>query len=188
MLVVGDLIRSVRYLLRDMQGAMLSDYELIEAINRGAALLFARMAENSVQAAVKRVKITVPAAGFTSLPPDFHNVRWVAISGSARKCVPTQTPEVRAGEYRIAGERFEAPSGVYEVEYYGLPARVSGYDEELSVPNAARRFLEDVVAAMARDDVDHAEQAALLCCRELAGGELTRLADTGPVKVWGGRA
>ena len=85
-------------------------------------------------------------------------------------------------------DRFEAPKGAYIFEYYGIPPRVAGYEDELAVPAAVRRCLEDIVAALVGGDVDRAEQAALLCCRELAGGELTRLADSGPVKIWGGRA
>lgn len=187
MISVGELIRSVRYLLRDMQGVAVSDFEIVEAINRGAALLYSRMAENSVQAAAKKVELTVKAGGQVALPADFHNVRWVFAKGGG-ECVPTPRPSVGPGEYRIVGDRFEAPKGAYIFEYYGIPPRVAGYEDELAVPAAVRRRLEDIVAALVGGDVDRAEQEALLCCRELAGGELTRLTDPGPVTIWGGRA
>ena len=187
MISVGELIRSVRYLLRDMQGVAVSDFEIVEAINRGAALLYSRMAENSVQVAAKKVELTVKAGGQVALPADFHNVRWVFAKGGG-ECVPTPRPSVGPGEYRIVGDRFEAPKGAYIFEYYGIPPRVAGYEDELAVPAAVRRCLEDIVAALVGGDVDRAEQAALLCCRELAGAELVRLTDPGPVKIWGGRA
>ena len=187
MITTGELVQSVRFLLHDMQGALVSDFEIVEAINRGTGLLFARMAEHGVQEAIAGTKLTVGVSGAAALPNDFGRVRWVR-SAAGHEIVPVQRPGPVVGEYRIASGRLEAPEGKYSVEYFRAPPRVRALKDEVSISHAARRRLEEVVAALVRGDADGAEQAASMCCRELAGVELTRLADKGPVTVWGGRA
>ena len=49
MIPVLRLVQSLRYALRDMQGAKVSDFELIESINQAASLLYSQMSERFVQ-------------------------------------------------------------------------------------------------------------------------------------------
>lgn len=186
MVSVGDLIASVRYILNDMQGVSRSDFEIVEALNRGASLLYTRMGEKFVSAAAKKT-ILVTVDGDTALPFDFHNVRKVRAENGL-ECAPTPTVAEHAGEYRIIGDRFEAADGIYGLEYYYLPRRVASADDPMDIPNSVRPYLEEVAVALLERDAERAERSAQVCCHSLAGRELSRLHELGPVQVWGGRA
>ena len=186
MIVTGELIASVRYILNDMQGASRSDFEIVEALNRGASLLYTRMGEKFISATVKKA-VVVTVDGDTALPADFHNVRKVR-GENGLKCSPTPTVAEHAGEYRIIGDRFEAADGVYGLEYYYLPRRVANADDSMDVSNSVRPYLEEIAAALLEGDAERAERSVQVCCHSLAGRELSRLHELGPVQVWGGRA
>jgi hypothetical protein len=186
MIVTGELIASVRYILNDMQGTSRSDFEIVEALNRGASLLYTRMGEEFISVAVKK-SMLVTVDGDTALPPDFHNVRKVRAENGL-ECAPTPTVAEHAGEYRIIGDRFEAADGIYGVEYYYLPRRVSSADDPMDVPNSVRPYLEEIAVALLEGNAERAERGAQVCCHSLAGRELSRLHELGPVQVWGGRA
>ena len=184
---VGELIASVRYVLRDMQGASWSDFEIVEALNRGALMLYLAMAERRVHIASMAVELTTTDDGIAELPKDFHSVRHVR-EKDAWECRPTPHPVVRPGEYRIVGDRFEALKGTYTFEYYRIPPRVVSAEDAVDAPAILRSYLADAAVALLANDRERAEQIALRCCHGVAGGDLSRLTDIGPVSVWGGRA
>ena len=77
MLKVIDLVASLRFALGDMQGLSISDYELIEAINQAASLLYGRLSEHFISSEIKRKVIDVDESREYILPPDFLRVHQV---------------------------------------------------------------------------------------------------------------
>lgn len=184
MLPASRLAGSIRYALRDMQGAAFSDFEIIEALNRAASLIWGRMGEKFVWAALKRTVLIVDR-GEARLPRDFHNVR--KVTGEGRELAPAMR-RPREGQYRIAGDAFLAPDGAYQMEYWYIPAPVFDMKDSLDAPEAASPYVERAALAFLRGDMEAAELAAQQCCHALAAGELSRFSDTGPVEIWGGKA
>ena len=74
MIPVSRIVTALRYSLRDMQGANVSDFELINAINQAASLLYGRLSENYVHNAVKKNILVVGSTLQASLPSDFVSV------------------------------------------------------------------------------------------------------------------
>lgn len=187
MIPVGDLLTSVRYQLGDMQGIAVSDHDIVECVNRSATLLYSVLAEHWVNAAAKSVLLTVPDDGRVAVPEDFYSIRHVREKGACY-CIPTPHRPPERGEYRIVGSMFEAPKGEYEFEFYRIPPRVTGLDDELDMPVYLRDRLLNMTVAFVKKDAGQAESEALRCCFGVAGNDLSRLTDVGPVSVWGGRA
>lgn len=187
MLPVGDLLTSVRYQLGDMQGVSVSDHDVIEYLNRSVALLYSVFAEHRVSVAGKHALLTVLDDGRVEVPEDFYSVRHVREKGACY-CVPTPHRPPERGEYRIVGSMFEAPKGEYDFEYYRLPPRVANLNDELDVPAYLRARLLNIAVAFVKKGVGMAESEALRCCFGVAGNDLSRLTNMGPVSVWGGRA
>lgn len=188
MLPVSRLVTSVRYQLRDMQGADWSDFEIIEALNRAAALLFGRMAEKFVHAALKKTALIVEDGGSALLPRDFHGVYKVTAGEGGELNYSTWTQETRYdGKYRIAGEWFYAPEGMYALEYYYTPRPVYDWNESIDAPESVSPYLERATAALLTGDAVEAEQIVQTCCRSLAASELSHFHDNGPVNVLGGK-
>lgn len=187
MISVARVAASVRYAVSDMQGAQFSDFDVLEALNRAASLLFGRLAARAVKAAVKKTVLPVEEDECcTTLPGDFHSVRRVSCE-QLGDLIPTGTPPVREWEYRIAGGTLYGLPGVYGLEYYYLPAEVSALTDELDAPESVSPWLEQMTAAILKGDMTGAAQVAETCCTTLAGGEVSRLPDMGPVQVLGGR-
>ena len=184
MLPVSRLATTIRYALRDMQGAAFSDFEIVEALNRAASLLFGRMGEKFVWPALKRTVI-VADKGEAKLPGDFHNVYKVSCDGGEAAPV-TRRP--RDGQYRIAGDTLFARDGAYGLEYWYLPQPVRGLDDAIDAPEAVSPYLERCALALVNGDMEGAEAQAQMCCHALAAGEWSRFSDTGPVEIWGGKA
>jgi len=185
MFPVSGLGASVRYALSDMQGTRYSDFDVLEGLNQAAQLLYVRMAARAVKAAVKKVVFTIADGDMAAaLPENFHSVRRVSRDGW--ELAPSAAPPDSSG-YRISGGEFQGTPGVYGLEYYGLPAEVSGMDEELDIPPAAAPWLVKIAVALMTGDTAAAAQAAEGCCGTLAGGEVGRLPGIGPVQVLGGK-
>ena len=74
------LVKSLRYSLNDMQGVLISDFELLETINQAAALLYGRLSERYVHTALKKESITVASGtDCAELPNDFVRVHQVGM-------------------------------------------------------------------------------------------------------------
>jgi len=182
MLDVQRLTSSIRYRLSDMQGARYSDFDVLEAINRAASLLFGRMGARFVWAAVKKVVVVVHDEAGARLPRDFHGMRRVT-----RENVGRTDPGYRTGDYRIVGSEFRAEPGAYGLEYYYIPRDVHSLDAELDAPEAVSPWLEQTAIAVLNGDMAGAAQIAESCCDTIAGGEAGRIPEFGPVQILGGR-
>ena len=110
MIPVSRLAASVRYALKDMQGVDVSDYEIVEALNRAAALLFARLAARWIYAGLKKTALVVDdGEKSAALPADFHSVS--GLKDEDGHGFP------QCG-FRIAGDELYAPPGTYGLEYW----------------------------------------------------------------------
>lgn len=186
MLNVSDLVTSLRYALGDMQGVTVSDFQLVEALNNAAALLFSRMAQRFIYAARKKTVLIVDEGEkSTPLPSDFNGVYKVGMGreGTARPVTYRADCE---GTYRITGAEFYAPEGAYGFEYYYLPARVSNLTDYLDAPESVSVYLTNIAEALFKKDAALAAQTADLCCDALAGGNTSSYENIGPVQVLGG--
>ena len=184
MLSVRRLVTSMRFRLGDMQGAQYSDYELIEAINRAASLLFARMGARFVWAAAKKTVLVVDEeAGSALLPRDFHSMRRVT-----REDGKDTTPSMYSPcSYRVVGSEFYAAPGAYGMEYYYIPRPVFTPEDELDAPEAVSPYLETAALAIFNNAPNGAAQICEECCEALAGGEVSRFPEFGPVEILGGK-
>ena len=185
MISVARVAASVRYAVSDMQGARFSDFDVLETLNRAASLLFDRLAARAVKAAVKKTVLLVEEWGYAELPRDFHSVRRVSTEAQGTLTASTEYP--RGWEYRIAGGTFYGLPGAYGLEYYYLPAEVHDLTEELDAPESVSPWLEQMTAAILNGDAQTAASAAEACCSTLAGSEVSRMVDMGPVQVLGGK-
>lgn len=186
MIPVLQLAQSLRYALKDMQSAKISDFEIIETINQAASLLYTRMAEQHVVYSLKRKPLILDESGACALPADFLKIHQVGM-GNDGVCTPTSYLATCNGTYRIAGDMFYAPEGVYGLEYYYVPARVSSLGDNLDVPQAMSPYIERLSLAIYGNNLEAAEQIIETCVKSLAARELSHFADVGPVQVLGGR-
>ena len=186
MLKVIDLVASLRFALGDMQGLSISDYELIEAINQAASLLYGRLSEHFISSEIKRKVIDVDESREYILPPDFLRVHQV-IDNDYRIISASGKNPPEEGNYRIIGSAFSAPEGVYTLEYYYIPSRVSSVNDFLDVSEKVRPYIENVALYLYRKDFQSVELSVQQCLTVLAGREISHFDDTGPVQVLGGR-
>ena len=186
MIPVSRIVTALRYSLRDMHGANVSDFEIINAINQAASLLYGRLSENYVHNAVKKIILVVDDTLQTSLPSDFISVYRVGI-GEKRYAVPVSYKANKKGTYRITGDNFYAPEGTYTLEYFYLPARVNNLTDSLDVSPSVSPYIEQIAAAILGKDLTSAEQVTQTCCRTLSGGEISHFENAGPVQILGGR-
>lgn len=183
MLNAGRLVTSIRYRLGDMQGARFSNFEIIEAINRAASLLFGRMAARFVWAAAKKTVVTVDGeAGSALLPRDFRAMRRVT-----REAGGDVSPGSGERDYRVVGQEFYAAPGAYGMEYYYNPRPVFSFDDELDAPEAVSPWVETAALAVLNNDAAGAAMTCEECCEALAGGEAGRYPEFGPVRILGGK-
>lgn len=103
MIPVIDLVRSLRFALRDMQAVKISDYELIEVINQAASLLYTQMSEKFVTYGLKKKILIIDESGSTGLPSDFIKIHQVGM-GNNVVAVPTSYLATSEGTYRIIGD------------------------------------------------------------------------------------
>ena len=176
----------MRYSIRDMQGAEVSDYELIEALNQGVALLYSRLSEKYNFAALKKTALVVGSSGQATLPSDFIGVHRVGL-GQEGWAVAQGYRADEEGQYRIMGNLIIAPAGTYGLEYYYLPARVTKLTDNLDVMPSVSPYIEQIANAMFAKDFESAEQLAQLCCNALAGNEVSHYENVGPVEILGGK-
>ncbi len=186
MIPVLQLVQSLRYALRDMQDVKISDYELIEVINQAASLLYTQMSEKHVIYNLKKKIMIIDSTGSTGLPSDFMKIHQVGI-GNNDVAVPSSHSATTAGTYRIVGDTFYAPQGVYSLEYYYIPARVKTLSDNLDVPPAMSSYIEQVALALYGNNLEKAEQVIQVCVASLAAREVSHFKDVGPVQVLGGR-
>lgn len=186
MIPVVQLAQSLRYALRDMQGVKISDFEIIESVNQAASLLYTRMAEQHVIYGIKKKAVIVDESGVTGLPSDFVKIHQVGM-GEDGVAVPSSYLATAPGTYRIAGDAFYAPEGVYGLEYYYVPARVKKLDDSLDVPMAMSPYIEQTALAIYGNNLEKAEQIVQACVNSLAAREVSHFTDVGPVQVLGGR-
>lgn len=186
MIPVRQLVSSLRYDLKDMQGVNVSDFELIEVINDAAAMLFTKMAEQYVLAGVKRKILIVDKNGWAMLPSDFVKIHQVGMSdeGIAK---PTTYLTKYEGKYRILNDTFYAPEGAYGLEYYYIPARVSTMSEYLDAPQSLALYIEKIALALYEGNLDGAAGIVQVCVNSAAARELSHFENIGPVQVLGGR-
>ena len=178
MIPVSRLVRSVRYALKDMQGTGVSDYEIIEALNRAADLLFHRFAARFIYAGLKRTALIVGEEKSAVLPSDFHSLKRLSAEDGR---------ELPQCGFRIAGDEVFTEPGAYGLEYWYLPAEVADTADLLDAPQSVSPWLEQMASAILGGDTGAALSAAEACCASLAAGEVSRFPETGPVSVLGGK-
>ena len=186
MIPVSRIVTALRYSLRDMQGANVSDFELINAINQAASLLYGRLSENYVHNAVKKIIIVIDESLQSSLPSDFVSVYRVGM-GEEGWVVPVSYRADNEGTYRITGNNFYAPEGTYTLEYFYLPARVNNLTDNLDVSPSVSPYIEQIAASILAKDFAAAEQLTQVCCKTLSGGEVSHFENVGPVQILGGK-
>ena len=183
MFPVSRLMASMRYALKDMQGVQYSDFELIEAINQAAALIYQRLGEKFSHVALKRT-LLVTQNGEAKLPSDFHNVYKVSVEGVHRD---PATLKVCPVQYRIAADTFYAPGEAYVLEYYRMPQRVVDMNDVLDAPDSLRPYIEAAALAMLGGQVEGAEIAAANCVKTHAAAEFSHINNTTTARIFGGR-
>ena len=186
MIPVVQLAQSLRYALNDMQETRTSDFELLEVINQATQLLYTRMAEQHVMSGIKIKPLITDSTGNAALPSDFVKIHQALMSDGS-VAVPTSYPATYTGTYRIIGDTFYAPEGVYGLEYYYVPARVKSLADNLDVPQAMASYIERIALAIYGNNLETAETIIQTCVRSLAAREVSHFADVGPVQVLGGR-
>ena len=186
MVQVSRLVASMRYSIRDMQGVNVSDFEIIEAINQAAGLLYNKLAEDFVNAGLKKTILVVDDTLSASLPSDFLGVHRVGMGNEGYASPVSYRPEI-SGTYRILGNTFYAPEGLYGLEYYYIPKRVSSLTDNLDVMPSVCPYLERVAGYVLANDLPGAVQTAAVCSHSLAGNEITHFNDEGPLNVLGGK-
>lgn len=186
MIPVINLVTSLRYALKDMQGVKISDYELVEVINQAASLLYIQMSEKYVRYGLKKKILIVDDSGSTGLPSDFVKIHQVGM-GDEGVAVPTSYRAIIQGTYRIIGNTFYAPAGSYGLEYYYVPSRVKSLSDNLDVPEAMTSYIEQIALAVYGNNLEKAEQIITVCTQSLADRELSHFENVGPVQVLGGR-
>ena len=186
MIPVVRLVKSMRYVLQDMQGISISDHELIEAINHAASLLYSRIGEKFVSASLKSLEITIPSTNEYQLPLDFVRVHQV-IDPNGEVAIPTTGRAVVMGSYRMIGSTLYAPAGNYKLEYYYIPLRVTSLGDDLDAPLSMSPYLEQIALAVHAHDLGQAEQIAMICAQTLGGREISHIDGQGPVQVLGGK-
>ncbi|MBQ7665780.1 MAG: hypothetical protein IJS42_03595 [Synergistaceae bacterium] len=186
MIPVIRLVQSLRFALREMQGTTVSDYELIETINQAASLLYSQFSAKFVLYGLKKKIIITDSNGEAALPSDFVSIHQVGM-GDEGVAVPTSYLANVEGTYRIIGDMFYAPEGVYSIEYYYVPKRVTSLSDNLDAPLAMSPYLEQIALALYGNNVEKATQIVLLCMQGLAAREHSHFENVGPVQVLGGR-
>ena len=186
MIPVKQLAASMRYSLKEMQGVQISDFELIEAINQAVWQLYSRIAERYVLAGVKKKTLIVDDSGEVALPSDFVKIHQVTMGDEG--CANPATYSILGnGEYRILGDIFYAPEGVYGLEYYYIPMRVGKLSDYLDAPQAMAVYLVNIATAIHTNNIADAEQIIQVCVNSMAARELSHFQDTGPVQIFGGK-
>lgn len=183
MFPVSRLVTSMRYGLKDMQGAQYSDHELIEAINNAAALIYQRLGEKFSHVALKRT-LMLMQDGQARLPSDFHNVYKVSVDGQDRD---PATLKVCPVQYRIAADTFYAPGEAYVLEYYRMPQRVLDTSDVLDAPDSLRPFIETAALAILGGAVEGAEAAAAACVKAHAAAEFSHIPTATTTQILGGK-
>ncbi len=186
MIPVLRLVKSLRYALKDMQGIKNSDYELIESINQASTLLYSRLSERYVQAALKKKILLVGDEGSATLPTDFVHIHQLGM-GDNDVAIPTSTLPAVEGTYRIIGDTIYAYPGGYSLEYYYVPKRVSGLGDELDIPLSMSPYIEQISLALFGNNLEKAEQLVTQCSQVLAAREVSHFTDVGPVQALGGK-
>lgn len=186
MIPVIKLVQSLRYALKDMQAITYSDFELIEAINQAASLLYTQMSENFVTFAVKKKLVTVDATASIQLPSDFVRIHQVGMGEDGIAIPTSSTPKVE-GTYRILGDTFYAPEGVYSLEYYYVPARVKTLADELDAPLSLSSYIEQIALAISGNNLEKAQSIIIMCSNGLKARELSHFNNVGPAQVLGGK-
>ncbi len=185
MIPVIDLVASVRYGLRDMYGTRVSDFEIITLINQAVGILFGRLNERDVRAAMKNRQILIED-GETSyeLPTDFVRIHQLGL-GDGEITIPSSY-EVMEGTYRIIGSTLYAEPGTYELEYYYVPAKVKKLSDTLDAPLSLSPYIERIALQLYQGrNLAEAERLAESCTHNLSEGELSRFVNTGPAMVIG---
>ncbi len=186
MIDVLQLVQSLRYALRDMQGVKISDFELIECINQAASLLYVTMAEKYVRYALKTYTMDVGDANKGVLPDDFLKVHQV-LTDEDTVAVPTSYLPTTDGTYRIKGNMFYANNDVYSIEYYYVPKRVKSLSDKLDVQTAMSPYIEQVALAFYGNNLDKAKKVVDICVTSLSDIEVSHFENVGPTQVLGGR-
>lgn len=186
MIPVLRLAQSLKYALRDMQGVKVSDFELVEAINQAASLLYIQMSEKYVRYGLKRKILVIDESHETELPADFIKIHQVGL-GNGFVAVPVSYQPNTEGTYRIVGNTFYAPEGDYGLEYYYVPLRVTDFSDNLDVPQAMSPYIEQISLAIYGNNLEKANQIVQLCTQSLADREMTHFENVGAVQVLGGR-
>ena len=183
---VLQIAKSMRYAMNDMQGVRISDFELIEAINQAAALLYGLLSTKYVNEVRKTVTLDVSESGVIDLPDDYVRVHQVGLN-DRDIAVPVSYQSDVEGTYRIIGHKFTAPQGKYFLEYYYIPLRVTKLDDDLDVPLSMSTYIEQISLAMYNRDLALARALATQAQQFLSDNEVSHLENNTPTKIIGGR-
>lgn len=178
------LVKSLRYSLNDMQGVLISDFELLETINQAAALLYGRLSERYVHAALKKSRIIV-VEETAELPNDFVRIHQVGLPDGEVAVPVSYSPSVE-GTYRIIGQNMYAKPANYDVEYYYIPERVTQLSDNIDIPLSMCPYIEQISFAMFNKDIKRAEELAIACTQILSNSAVAHLEGNNPHRILGG--
>lgn len=177
---------SIRYAMDDMQSTQISDFQILEAINQAAALLYGMLSMKFVHAARKTITIQVPETGELELPDDFVRIHQVGLNDRTIATPVSYMSDVE-GTYRIIGNKFTAPQGTYFLEYYYIPIRVTKLSDSLDVPLSMSTYIEQISLAIYNRDLARANSLAVQAQQFLSDSEVSHLQNNTPQRVLGGR-
>jgi len=181
MIPAKEIMTAVRFQVGDMQGAERSDFEIVEAINRAQAFIYAAFGERHISVGLKTATVEIEDDQlWTVLPSDFHNLCKVDM-------IHRQPGYIRV-KWKIEGNHFVGIAGVYSLSYYYLPPRISDSSDLLDIPNSVRLGLEGTSAAFLSGNAEEAAAITKRLCDVLVAREYDGYQDHGPVQVWGDRA
>ena len=183
---VSRIVKSLRYVLNDMQSTTISDFELIEDINQAAALLYGMLSEKYVHAAMKTQQITVDDTNIAELPEDFVRVHQVGLDDN-EIAMPVSYMANIDGAYRIIGTKFKALAGTYDLEYYYIPQRVTKLADDLDIPQSMSTYIEQIAIAIYQRDLARASQLAQAATIFLSDSEVSHLENNTIPKIMGGK-
>ena len=195
-----DLVMSLRYLLGDMQGLNVSDYELLPLINRAVSTLYGHLSQRYVHAAIKRkegISIDPDAEDGSGdlreyeLPGGFVRIHQATgvFDDTHRKrvLVPSSTSPPVEGSYRIVGTTFYAPKGTYSLEYYYIPNRVYELDGVIDAQESLSSWIEQIAVGLYRQNYELVSSLCMQCESVMAGREISHFENTMPTQILGGR-
>ena len=135
-MLFSKLFLSLRYVIKDMNGTMYSDYQLEEAVNTVQNIIANALSVSNSELLTKQATITM-TSGVGDLPTDFRSI--VSVFNSSNEPLPylTKSKAVDEFSYRIRGNKIYSSNGTLIVDYKKslTDADISNLAVEMDLPN-----------------------------------------------------